>query len=291
MKVIKSISKMQYVSDKIKLKNKTIGFVPTMGALHKGHIALIDKARKENDIVVVSIFVNPLQFGPKEDFKKYPRPIKKDLRICNQHKVDYVFYPTIKEIYPEGKILTYVQPDEKLTNILCGKYRPGHFTGVATVVTKLFNIVKPHRAYFGEKDYQQLKIIQQMVKDLNLDINIIPCDTVRENHGLASSSRNLYLRKDAYEKANSLYKSLEYCKQLILSRKYKKKECIKLSKKYLSELLSPLEYKIQYFEIYDKDLNPVKENISSLPKGTELRIFVAAYVEGTRLIDNIPVKL
>ncbi len=290
MKVIKLIKKMQSISDTLRTRNKIIGFVPTMGALHKAHIELIKKARKENDVVIVSIFVNPLQFGPKEDYDKYPRPIKKDLKICKMNKVDYVFYPSVEEMYPEDKSLTKVSV-EKLSEKLCGKYRPGHFTGVATVVTKLFNIVKPHKAYFGEKDYQQLKIIQQMVKDLNFDIEIIPCKTVREEDGLACSSRNLYLNTAERKVANSLYKSLQYCKELILSKKYNVKKVLQLSKKYLNTLLSNVEHKIQYFEILDKNLNPIPDKINLLPKGTELRIFTAVYIGSTRLIDNISVIL
>lgn len=290
MKVIKKIKQMQKISDGLRRKNKTIGFVPTMGALHKAHIELIRKARKENDIVVVSIFVNPLQFGPKEDYKKYPRPIRKDLSICRQEKVDFVFYPSVDEMYPGGGGLTYVEVT-KLQDILCGKYRPGHFRGVATVVTKLFNIVKPHNAYFGEKDYQQLKIIQQMVKDLNFDVNIIPVPTVREDDGLACSSRNLYLTKEERKVANALYKSLLYCRDLILQRKYDLKECVCRAKNFLNKLLAGVDHKIQYFEIYDESLNSPPQKIERIPAGTRLRIFVAAYIGTTRLIDNIEVRL
>lgn len=289
MKLIKKISLMQNIADNLRAKNKVIGCVPTMGALHRAHIELIRRARKENDIVVVSIFVNPLQFGPKEDYKKYPRPIKQDLKICENEKVDFVFYPTVEEMYPETKSLTYVEVT-KLQDILCGKYRPGHFRGVATVVAKLFNIIKPHKAYFGEKDYQQLKIIQQMVKDLNFDVKIIPVATIREEDGLAYSSRNLYLSKEERVVANSLYKSLLYCRELILQKKYTISYCIKKAKELLSSLLGPVKHKIQYFEVYD-------ENLKSIPKNTKisssitLRIFVAVYIGDTRLIDNIEVKL
>lgn len=290
MKVVKKIYLMQDIVDDIRLKNKTIGFVPTMGALHKAHIELIRKARKENDVVVVSIFVNPLQFGPKEDYKKYPRPIRKDLKICKDEKVDYVFYPSVDEMYPGNESLTFVEVT-KLQDILCGKYRPSHFRGVATVVAKLFNIIKPHRAYFGEKDYQQLKIIQRMVKDLNFDVEIIPVPTIREDDGLAYSSRNLYLSKKERAVASSLYKSLLYCRQLILQKKYTLQYCIKKSREFLEGLLSSVEHKIQYFEIYDDNLKDVPKNTRKLKPGTTLRIFVAVYIGNTRLIDNIEVKI
>jgi len=306
MKVIKKIKQMQKIADFLRKQNKIIGFVPTMGALHKGHLELIKKAKKENDVVVVSIFVNPIQFGPKEDYKKYPRPIKQDLKICRENNVDYVFYPEVNEMYPvsnklvqslkskddnEKRILTFVEV-EKLQDILCGKFRPGHFRGVCTVVTKLFNIVKPHRAYFGEKDYQQLKIIQQMVKDLNFDIEIIPVSTVREKDGLACSSRNTYLTKTEREVASSIYKSLLFCKDLISERKYDSiKKCIEVSKKYLHKLLVGVKHKIQYFEVYDEDLLPVDDRISKIPKGKKLRIFIAMYLGTTRLIDNLGFSL
>lgn len=290
MKVIRKISLIQKLVDKLRAEGETIGFVPTMGALHKGHIELIKKARKENDVVIVSIFVNPIQFGPKEDFKKYPRPIKQDLKICKENKVDIVFNPKEKEMYPQKTILTFVEV-KKLQDILCGKYRPGHFRGVATVVTKLFNIVKPHRAYFGEKDYQQLKIIKQMVRDLNFDIKIIPVKTVREKDGLALSSRNLYLSPIERKYAPALYKSLLYCKELLLNKKYKSiKKCIFSAKKYLENLLQGTDYKIQYFEIYDEYLNKIPDDFDKI-KNKSLRIFAAIFIGNVRLIDNLEVIL
>ncbi|MCS7150976.1 MAG: pantoate--beta-alanine ligase [Endomicrobia bacterium] len=290
MKVIKKTHQMQIISDKLRMQGKTIGFVPTMGALHQAHIELIKRARKQNDIVIVSIFVNPLQFGPKEDYNKYPRPIKQDLKICRNEKVDYVFYPPVDEMYPKDGNLTFVEVT-KLEDILCGKYRSGHFRGVATVVSKLFNIVKPHNAYFGEKDYQQLKIIERMVNDLNFDVKIIPVPTVRDIDGLAYSSRNLYLSDKERSVASSLYKSLVFCKELIQQKKYTLKQCIQKSKKYLDTLLSSVEHKIQYFEIYDNDLNPVPQNLKEIPSGKRIRIFVAVFIGNTRLIDNIEVTV
>src|SRR5919108_5437199 len=182
---------MQSLANEERRDGKRISLVPTMGALHEGHLDLISEARKIGDVLVVSIFVNPTQFGPNEDFTKYPRDLAGDLRKIESLGVDIVFTPTPEEMYPEG-FQTYVEV-EKLQEHLCGLFRPGHFRGVATVVLKLFNIIRPHVALFGEKDYQQLKIIQRMVKDLNLDVEVSGFPTVREKNGLALSSRNAYL--------------------------------------------------------------------------------------------------
>ncbi|MCX7957144.1 MAG: pantoate--beta-alanine ligase [Endomicrobia bacterium] len=291
MKLVKKISLMQKVIENIKGQNKSIGLVPTMGALHNGHVELIKRARKDNDIVVVSIFVNPIQFGPKEDYKKYPRPIRKDLNICKNENVDFVFNPSVKEMYPRKYIVTYVEV-EGIQDLLCGKFRQGHFKGVATVVAKLFNIINPTKAYFGEKDYQQLKIIQKMVEDLNFNVEIIPVATVREDDGLAYSSRNLYLSKEQRALANSIYKSLLFCRDLILKRKFKSlKKCISESKKYLNILLRDVEHYIQYFEIYNDELLPVSDDITKLPKNKKIRIFAAVYIGKTRLIDNVGFKV
>ncbi|MDD5245388.1 MAG: pantoate--beta-alanine ligase, partial [Syntrophorhabdaceae bacterium] len=190
MKTITTVKEMQAVSDQLR-KDKKIAFVPTMGYLHEGHLALVRKARELGDIVAASIFVNPTQFGPKEDLAKYPRNFDRDAQLLDREKTDIIFYPDAREMYPEG-YSTYIEV-RKLQDHLCGKTRAGHFTGVATVVAKLFNIVKPHFAIFGQKDYQQLKVIERMVRDLNMDIEIVPYPTVRESDGLAMSSRNTYL--------------------------------------------------------------------------------------------------
>jgi pantoate--beta-alanine ligase len=288
MKVVKTVSEAEKIFTKFIIQKKTVGFVPTMGALHLAHEKLIQKAIKENDVAVVSIFVNPLQFGPKEDFKNYPRPFNNDLKICKKLGVDIVFAPTVKEMYPqENNTIVSVK---KYTNILCDKFRPGHFDGVATVVTKLFNIIKPTKAYFGKKDYQQLLIIQQLVKDLNLNILIVPVETIREPDGLAYSSRNKYLTAEERSVAPVIYKSLLYCKQLLKSKKYNISACIKNTKLFLqNQILLP--HKIQYVEIYDKNLQPVPEDINKIQPGTELKIFIAIYLGKTRLIDNISLKL
>ena len=192
MKIIKKISQMQKLAKEMQRKGKSIGFVPTMGALHEGHLSLMRRALKENDVVVISIFVNPAQFGPDEDYRRYPRNLRKDAELCKKNGVDYIFAPSVDEMYPRG-YAAYVNVGGHLAEILEGAIRPGHFRGVATVVAKLFNIVQPDRVYFGEKDYQQLLVVKKMVDDLNIPVKIVPCPIVREKDGLAMSSRNIYL--------------------------------------------------------------------------------------------------
>ena len=285
MKVVRTVSAAEKIFTNFIVQKKTVGFVPTMGALHFAHEKLILKAISENHISVVSIFVNPLQFGPKEDFKNYPKPFNNDLKICKKLGVDFVFAPTIKEMYPYSENNTLVSV-KKYTNILCDKFRPGHFDGVTTVVTKLFNIIKPTKAYFGQKDYQQLLIIQQLVKDLNLKVTIVPMETVREQDGLAYSSRNKYLSAKERIFAPVIYKSLLYCKQLLKSRNFKISECIKNTKLFLRNQIT-IPHKIQYLEIYDKELQVVPDDTNKISSNTELKIFIAVYLGKTRLIDNI----
>lgn len=200
-----------------KKQSLTVGLVPTMGALHAGHASLIKKAKETCDKVVVSVFVNPIQFGPNEDYDKYPRTIESDKKICEELAADIIFAPTPSEMYGENSVLsstalTYVCPPYNLVDCLCGKSRPGHFDGVATVVTKLFNIVMPDNAFFGQKDAQQLFILKKVVKDLNINVNIIPCPIVREPDGLALSSRNAYLSDDERKRALSISKALKKVK-------------------------------------------------------------------------------
>lgn len=281
MKIIKKIKEMQKIVKEIKQKNKKIGFVPTMGALHEGHISLIRKARSENDILIVSIFVNPKQFGPREDYLRYPRPFQKDKKILMREKVDFLFYPSLKEMYPNN-YLTYTNV-EKLSNILEGKFRPGHFKGVTTVVSKLFNIVSPDNAYFGEKDYQQLKIIEKMINDLNFPINIIACKTIRENDGLALSSRNLYLDETSRNEASKIYQALNYGKKLILEKKVKNPNLvINEIKKIMKKIKN---CKIEYVKICDPQTLEELKKIK-LP----IRILTALWIKNTRLIDNISVE-
>jgi pantoate--beta-alanine ligase len=282
MKVIKEISAMQDISEFCRRTGKKIGFVPTMGFLHEGHCALMIKARDESDIVVTSIFVNPAQFSPDEDFKDYPRDFLRDYHICKSCGVDYIFYPEAKDVYPDD-FFTYINVN-KLTETLEGKYRPEHFKGVTTVVLKLFNIVKPHYAYFGQKDAQQSAVIRKMINDLNMDIKMRVCETVREENGLAKSSRNTYLTKEQKEEAATLNKALQEAKRMILEEKADDvKELKKAIKKYI-ETNSP-NSSLQYIAVTD---NTNLEKISHLKDYEgDVLISLAAYYGKTRLIDNI----
>ncbi|RUM42367.1 MAG: pantoate--beta-alanine ligase [Desulfurobacterium sp.] len=277
MRVVKSIKEMQSISESLRKTGKTIGFVPTMGYLHDGHMSLVECARRENDVVVMSIFVNPVQFAPGEDFERYPRDLERDRKIAQEKGVDYLFVPEVSEMYPPG-YSTYVEV-EGITEVLCGAKRPGHFRGVATVVTKLFNIVKPHRAYFGKKDFQQLKVIERLVKDLNFDVEVIGCPIVREKDGLAMSSRNVYLSPEERESATSLYRALKLAKELF-EKGERDPEVIKSRMEELI-LSHPHVKAIDYIEIVDPEtFKPVDE----IKEGT--LIALAVFVGNARLIDN-----
>lgn len=280
MKVIRSIRRMFGFSKELHLRRRTIGFVPTMGALHKGHVNLIRRARKENNIVVVSIFVNPIQFGPGDDFKEYPRDLKRDALLCGKEGVDVIFYPKIEDMYPAG-YKTYVNV-ESLSDVLCGKVRPGHFKGVATVVVKLFNIVSPDIAYFGQKDTQQAIIIKRMVSDLNMPLKIKVIPTVREKDGLAMSSRNIYLSRDERKEASVLFQVLKLARDLIRQGNTDSSDIIRRMRRLINKKKSA---KIQYLSIVDlKDLRPV-DKISG-----KVLLALAVYIGKTRLIDNIIVN-
>ena len=278
MKIIRSPLEMQSTARKLRSKGRSVGLVPTMGALHEGHLSLVKKARAENDTVIVSIFVNPKQFGPNEDFLRYPRPFEKDRALLIKAKVDYIFAPSVASMYPLP-YHTFVNV-EKLSDELCGKYRPGHFRGVATAVTKLFNITVPARAYFGIKDYQQFKIIERMAKDLNLPVKIVPCPVVREKNGLALSSRNRYLSAGEHEASKNIYKSLQFARDMIKSQKTKSAQ---KTSKIIKNLISKIPgARVEYAEVLDAaDLVPV--NKLKFP----LIIAVAVWIGKTRLIDNI----
>jgi len=277
MIIIEETAKMRQTSEKLRFSGKTIGFVPTMGALHEGHLSLVRTARDENDIVIVSIFVNPIQFGPNEDFNKYPRTFDNDCSLLEKEKVDFLFFPSVDEMYGEN-FETYVDL-KNLPNHLCGLKREGHFRGVATVVAKLFNITLPHRSYFGQKDYQQAQIIRRMVEDLNffIDIKIMPI--VREKSGLAMSSRNQYLTEEQKEKASVLYESLKLGEKLIQKGLNSPEEIKKEMQKLILKKVP--EARIDYISI--ADLNTLEE-ISSI-SGSVL-IALAVYIGNTRLIDN-----
>ncbi len=282
MKIIKNPYDMQKISEEKREEGKIIGFVPTMGALHEGHLELIREARKKSDFLVVSIFVNPIQFGPKEDYKEYPRDEEGDIEKCEKEGVDIIFMPDVEDMY-EKNFSTYVEV-KNLTKTLCGKYRPGHFKGVTTVVAKLFNIVKPHLAFFGWKDAQQLIVIKKMVKDLNFDIEIIGIETVREKDGLAMSSRNVYLNEEERKEAPYLYKALLYGKELIEKGERDARKVKEEIKKFINR--NAPKGKIQYVEIVDiENLKPLRKI-----KG-EIMIALAVFFGKARLIDNIRIKV
>jgi len=281
MQIVRTIKDMQALSGRLRAGHKTIGLVPTMGALHEGHLSLIGSSKNDNDITVATIFVNPAQFGPREDFKEYPRDINGDLNKLSSVKTDIVFLPEANEIYPGG-YTTFLDVGS-IGNILCGASRPGHFNGVATIVVKLFNIVMPDNAFFGQKDFQQTVIIKKIVTDLNYNINIVVCPTVRENDGLAMSSRNAYLGQEERNAAVIIYKSLQLGKDLMLSDaeddvlyiKEKIKECI------ISEPLATIDY----VEIVNT-LNLEKVVNINFPAA----ICVAVKIGKTRLIDNMVIE-
>lgn len=277
MKNILTINETKNIINDWKRQGFTIGFVPTMGFLHQGHISLIEKAREQNDKVVVSIFVNPLQFGPNEDFEKYPRSLEKDLDFCESAGADLVFSPNANEMYPE-KELAFVDIN-LLGDNLCGAKRAGHFRGVCTVVAKLFNIVSPTNAYFGQKDAQQLAIIKKMTLDLNFDINIIACPIIRETDGLAMSSRNSYLSDQQRQAATIIFKSLNLAEQLLISGE-RNVQIIKDT--IIQNINTQALSKIDYVEIVNlKTLDTIQGKISS-----PILVAVAVYFGGTRLIDN-----
>jgi len=258
------------------LKGKKIGFVPTMGALHGGHLSLIQRCVSENDISIVSIFVNPTQFLEGEDFEKYPKKIDADKKICSYADVDILFLPTVDEIYFQDELS--LQAPKIKGYILEGYHRPGHFNGVLQVVLKLLNITKANNAYFGKKDAQQLYLIKKMVKELFLRVNIIECDIIREESGLALSSRNSYLDENEHKVALLISKSLKNAAKLVAKGQMD-------TQKIISQMFETLkELKIDYIEITDREFNKIK----TIEPGNS-RILVAAYVGLTRLIDNIEI--
>ena len=263
-----------------KREGLTVGFVPTMGYLHEGHKSLMEAARANNDKVVVSVFVNPMQFGPNEDLESYPRDFEKDSALCESVGVDLIFHPEPEEMYADG-FCAYVDMNG-LTTELCGKSRPIHFRGVQTVVLKLFNIVKPDRAYFGQKDAQQLAVIKRMVKDLNVDTEIVGCPIVREADGLAKSSRNTYLNPDERKAALILSRSLKLGRELIENGETDSKAVIKAITDSINT--EPLA-KIDYVDVVDFDTITPVDKI-----GKSVLVAIAVYIGKTRLIDNFIIE-
>ncbi|UCG47897.1 MAG: pantoate--beta-alanine ligase [Phycisphaerales bacterium] len=280
MQVAETISSVRKAVKAAHRRSKTIGFVPTMGALHVGHLSLIEAAKKDCDYVIVSIFVNPTQFGPGEDFQKYPRPLEKDLDMCRKAGVDLVFAPAPAEMYKSGNI-TWVTV-EKLTDPLCGRSRPGHFRGVTTVCAKLFNIVGPDLAYFGQKDAQQAIVIRRMVEDLNMPLQIVICPTAREPDGLAVSSRNKYLNADQRKDAAALYRSLEKCRRMVEAGTTDTAALAAEMRKTLGEFPA---IEIEYLSIVDAETLEDTDRIA----GRAL-VALAARLGPARLIDNIIVE-
>ncbi|MGA9110544.1 MAG: pantoate--beta-alanine ligase [Smithella sp.] len=276
MRIINSIKQMQSFSKSLRMDGKKIAFVPTMGYFHEGHLSLMKEAKKMADCLVVSIYVNPTQFGPKEDFSKYPRDLDRDLKMAESVNVDVIFYPPDKEMYP-ANYQTYVDV-EKVTQNLCGMSRPRHFRGVATVCNKLFNIVKPDFAIFGKKDFQQFVTIKRMVDDLNIDIQIVGSPTVRESDGLAMSSRNKYLNKDERKSALTLFKALKLAQKLYSNGEKKSSVIITEVEKLIKRASFTA---IDYIKICDtrtlKDADKIKN---------QSVIALAVKVGNTRLIDN-----
>ncbi len=277
MRIIETIHDLNVALAPARRDGKRIGFIPTMGAFHDGHLALMRRARKECDIVLVSIFVNPLQFSAGEDYDRYPRNLTNDNRLADSVGVDYIFVPSVAEMYAKG-FRTFVDQDELPTK-LCGEHRPGHFRGVMTVVAKLFSICRPHVAYFGLKDYQQTLIIKRMVIDLNYDIDIRTCPTVREEDGLAMSSRNVYLGPKQRKDAAYIYKSLMYARKMIDEGETSSSRVISEVRRILRKIKGS---RVDYIQIVNQDtLEPVREI-----KGKTL-IAVAIRVGKARLIDNV----
>ncbi|RXY98752.1 pantoate--beta-alanine ligase [Fictibacillus sp. S7] len=276
MKIIKSIQEMSAYSQAQLAAGKSIGFVPTMGYLHEGHGALMDRARKENDCVVISIFVNPLQFGPNEDFERYPRDFARDENVAINNAVDVVFYPEVHEMYPNNpSVVLHVK---RRVQALCGKTREGHFDGVATVLSKLFHIVSPTRAYFGMKDAQQVAVVEGLITDLNYPMELVACPTVREEDGLAKSSRNVYLSPQERREAPVLFRSLKLAAELL----EKEKNITLVKEKMVEYVETETSGIVDYFEILSYP------ELEEVPYSTQTMIIaLAVQYENARLIDNL----
>lgn len=276
MRTITDIREMQSIALQLKREGKTIGFVPTMGYLHEGHLSLLSSARKENDVTIVSIFVNPLQFGPKEDLAAYPRDFERDSSLAENEGNDYIFFPSSEEMYPV--IPSVMAKVQDRTDVLCGKSRPGHFDGVATVLIKLFNIVQPDKVYFGMKDAQQVAVVDGLVRDLNIPVEIVPVQTVREEDGLAKSSRNVYLLPAERDQASALHQSLKMAESAIAEGELDPRRILASMREFIEKNTSG---ELDYIEILSY---PDLRQLSRL----EGKIIIAMAVKFSkaRLIDN-----
>jgi pantoate--beta-alanine ligase len=293
VKEIRNAGLFQKTMARLRRQGKTVGLVPTMGALHEGHLSLVKAAGRENDVVVVSIFVNPFQFGPSEDLKKYPRPLARDRRLLEAVGADYLFRPEPEQMYPQD-FSSYIEtgvadslrgaksPLAGLTGVLCGRSRPGHFRGVATVVTKLFNLAKPHRAYFGAKDYQQSVIVRRLIRDLNFDIELRVLPTVREEDGLAMSSRNRYLSAADRLRAVVIPQTLLWVHRQLSSGERNVNRIKKMAKAKLRSKVTAIDY----FEIVDPETLQPLEKIQ-----LHMQVVTACFIGKTRLIDNVRIHL
>ncbi|PAC37849.1 pantoate--beta-alanine ligase [Caldifermentibacillus hisashii] len=281
MKIIRTVEEMSNISGQCLQNNQTIGFVPTMGYLHEGHLTLMRRAKEENNIVVASVFVNPLQFGPNEDYDAYPRDLQRDERLAKSVGVDYLFCPTVQEMYPDK--MTVEIKVKKRVDVLCGRKRVGHFDGVATVLVKLFSIIRPHHVYFGLKDAQQVAVVDGLIKDLNLPITLRPVETVREEDGLAKSSRNVNLTEAERQEAPFLYQSLVEAKERIFAGERDPDVIIAGIKQFLQNKVNG---KIDYVEIYSyPELKPQTRLTG------KIIIAIAVQFSKARLIDNIILEL
>lgn len=280
MEITRTIGEMRRASHEAKTAGKRLGFVPTMGALHEGHLSLVRAARAQCEVVAASIFVNPLQFGPKEDFSKYPRTFERDCELLKKESVDFIFAPSAEEMYPAGAI-TYITL-EGLSEKLCGKSRPGHFRGVATIVAKLFNILQPDFAFFGQKDAAQHAILRRMVRDLNMPVQLVVCPIVREADGLAMSSRNIYLSTHERREALVLSRSLQQIERDFDAGERDASKLIEAGKQVFASAPS---VRMDYLEIVDPDS---LEALAEIDRPA--LVAVAAFVGNTRLIDNITLR-
>jgi pantoate--beta-alanine ligase len=276
MKIVKDINQASLLIKEIKNKSLSLGLVPTMGNLHQGHLSLVERAKKENDLCAVSIFINPTQFGAGEDFNKYPRTLEDDLKKLSDFEVDIIFVPEIEDIYTD--VDNVFIDESKKTKFLCGKFRPGHFKGVLTIVLKLFNIFRPERAYFGSKDYQQYLLIKDMITSLNFDVDIIPCPIIREKDGLAMSSRNVYLSPEQRLRSLSINSSLNRIKTSF----EKGNSSVKNFKAIALGELQKNNLELQYVEVVNSDS---LESLEIASKGD--LVAIAAFCDQIRLIDNL----
>ncbi|WP_354507795.1 pantoate--beta-alanine ligase [Moheibacter stercoris] len=277
MIILRNLTEMQSVLSELKAKNKTIGFVPTMGALHAGHISLVEESKKQNDFTIVSVFVNPTQFNNLEDLEKYPRTEQADAALLEDAGVDAVFFPSVEVMYPNGAESNSYDFNG-LENQMEGKFRPGHFDGVGTIVKRFFEIVQPDHAYFGEKDFQQLRIIQQMVENYKIPLEIVPVEIKRDENGLAMSSRNKRLTEEMLEESPKIYQILLKAKDFLQNNS------VEATKKMVEEEFAKTKLELEYIEIADEK---TLESVTNIEPNQKIRAFIAAFAGDIRLIDNL----